>query len=176
MTPHSCPHEAEVLELVALWDKDQWPQRADATLLAHVADCEVCSELASIATAVREWGAAEAVPKMPDAAVVFHRAQVKARSEAARAASRPLWVAQAFATIAVCLALYWVGPGASWYASIWQSVTRSVPDVSISRPSVAFPAGWGWSVGLALGGVAVVISLVIGALRLSERAEISNNR
>ena len=173
MTPQTCPHETEVLELVTM---EQWPRRADAALQAHVAGCDVCAELASIATAVREWGAADTVPKMPDATVVFHRAQVKARSEAARAASRPLWVAQGFAVVALCLALYWVGPGANWYASIWQSVTRSVPSVSISRPISALPEGFGWLVGLALAGVAVVISLVIGALRMSERAEISNNR
>jgi len=171
ITPQPCPHESEVLELVALWDKDQWPQRADAALQAHVAGCAQCAELASIATAVREWGAADAAPKMPDATVVFHRAQVKARAEAARAASRPLWVAQGFAVVALVVALVWVGPSASWYAGIWQSASRSVPGMSISMPSVALPQGWAWSAGLGLAGVAVLISLVIGALRLSERLE-----
>ena len=172
MTPRSCPHEADVLDLVAI---EQWPQRADAALRAHVAECEMCAELASIATAVREWGASVAVPKTPDAAVVWRRAQVKARSEAARSASKPLWVAQGFALVALVIALVWVGPSASWYASVWQSVSGAAP--SSAWPSLrTFPEGWGWSVLFVLAGVAVLFSLVIAALRLTERAELSNNR
>ena len=173
MTPRTCPHEHEVLELVAI---QQWPHRADASLQAHVAGCAECAELASIATAVREWGTADVVPKMPDATVVFHRAQLKARSDAARAASRPLWVAQGLAVVALVVALVWVGPGANWYVGLWQSAVRSVPGLNISMPSVALPAGWGWSVGLGLAGVALFMSLVIGALRRSERLETSNRR
>ncbi|MEO6221781.1 MAG: hypothetical protein ABIP90_00925, partial [Vicinamibacterales bacterium] len=91
-----------MLDLVAI---DQWPQRADASLQAHVAACAVCSEVASISHAVREWSEAAAVPRMDDSSVVWHRAQVKARAEAARAASRPVWVAQGFAVVALIVAL-----------------------------------------------------------------------
>lgn len=169
MTPRTCPHETDVLDLVAI---DQWPQRADASLQAHVAGCPPCAEVASIATAVREWGNAEAVPRMPEASVVWHRAQVRARAEAARAAFRPLWLAQGFAVIALIVALVWIGPGANWYASVWQSVAKSVPSVAMPN-AAALPEGWGWSVGLALAGVALFVSLVIGALRISERSELS---
>lgn len=169
MTPRSCPHEADVLDLVAI---DQWPQCADASLQAHAASCPLCAEVASIATAVREWGNAEAVPRMTESSVVWHRAQVRARSEAARAAFRPLWLAQGFAATALIVALVWIGPSPNWYTSVWQSVTRSVPSVALPN-TAALPEGWGWSVGLALGGVALFVSLVIGALRLSERSELS---
>jgi hypothetical protein len=171
MTPRSCPHETEVLDLVAI---EQWPQRADAALQAHVAACAVCGELASIATAVREWGAADSAPKMPDATLVFHRAQVKARSEATRAASRPLWVAQGFALVALVVALVWVGPSADWYTGIWQNVTSSRPGLTL--PNAALFAGWVWPIGLGAAGVIVFVSVVIGALRVSERAEILTKR
>jgi len=167
MTPRTCSYEADVLDLVAI---DQWPQRADAALRAHVAGCPLCAEVASIATAVREWSSADAIPRMPEAAVVWHRAQVKARTEAARAAFRPVWLAQGFALVALVVALVWMGPGASWYASIWQSVSKSAPSVAMPN-ATAFPAGWGWSVGLALAGVALFVSLVVGALKISERSE-----
>jgi len=172
MSDRTCQHERDVLDLVAI---GQWPQRADESLQAHVAGCPSCAEVASIATAVREWSDAEAVPRMPDSTVVWHRAQVKARAEATRAAFRPLWLAQGFALVALVVALVWIGPSSSWYASVWQSVSRSMPAVGM--PSVAtLPPGWGWSVGLGLAGVILLISLVIGALRFSERAELPNNR
>jgi hypothetical protein len=167
MTTHLCPHETEVLDLVAI---DQWPQRADAALRAHVAACASCADLASIATAVREWGHVDAVPRMPEATVVWHRAQVRARAEAAHAAFRPLWLAQGFAAVALVVALVWIGPSASWYASIWQSASSSMP--SVGRPNItALPAGWGWSVGLAIAGVVLFVSLVVAALKISERSE-----
>ena len=168
MISRTCSHETEVLDLVAI---DQWPQRADASLQAHVASCPQCAEVASIATAVREWGDNVAVPRMPDSSVVWHRAQLRARAEAARAAFRPLWLAQGFAVVALIVALVWIGPSASWYVSIWQSASRSVPSIGMPN-ATALPAGWGWSVGLALAGVALFVSLVIGALRISERAEL----
>ena len=169
MTTRTCPHETDVLDLVAI---DQWPQRADASLQAHVSSCSLCAEVASIATAVREWGGAEVILRMPEASVVWHRAQVKARSEAARAAFRPVWLAQGFALIALIVALVWIGPSPSWYASIWQGASRSLP--SIGMPSTtALPAGWGWSVGLALGGVTLFVSLVVGLLKISEHSEMS---
>jgi hypothetical protein len=166
-TPRSCPHETDVLDLVAI---DQWPQRADARLTAHVAGCPQCAELASIATAVREWSDVGAAPRTPDSSVVWHRAQVRARAEAAHAAFRPLWLAQGFALIALIAALVWIGPSASWYASIWQNASRSVPSVGMPD-TVTLPEGWRWSVGLAVAGVALFVSLVVGALKISERSE-----
>ena len=169
MSLRTCSHETEVLDLVAI---DQWPQRADASLQAHVANCPQCAEVASIATAVREWGDNGAVPRMPEASVVWHRAQIRARAEAARAAFRPVWLAQGFAVIALIVALVWIGPSASWYTSIWQNASRSVPSVGMPT-ATTLPVGWGWSVGLALAGVVLFISVVIGALRISERSELS---
>ena len=169
MSERTCPHETEVLDLVAI---DQWPQRAEASLQAHVSSCSLCAEVASIATAVREWGNAEAVSRMPESSLVWHRAQMRARAEAARAAFRPVWLAQGFALIALIVALVWIGPSPSWYASIWQGASRSVPSIGMPN-TTALPAGWGWSVGLALAGVALFISVVIGALRISERSELS---
>lgn len=166
-------YEADVLDLVAI---DQWPQRADASLRAHVAGCAVCAEVASIAIAVREWSETESVPRMQDSSVVWHRAQVKARAEAARAASKPVWVAQAFALVSLVVALVWFGPSESWYASSWQAVSKAAPLWPASLGANALPPGWGWTLSLALGGVVLLVSLVLGAIRISERSEIPHNR
>lgn len=170
-----CSHERDVLDLVAI---GQWPQRADAPLRAHVAQCASCAEVAEIAAVVREWNELALVAPVPDASVVWHRAQVKAREAAARAASRPVWVAQAAALVALVVALVWMGPGAGWYASLWSGVARAVPTVEVSAPAMAFwPdsvaleafwSGWGRAVLLAVGALILLTSVAIGALRLSE--------
>jgi hypothetical protein len=179
MSAQCCPHEREVLDLVAI---GQWPSRADAALLAHVSGCASCEEVASVAAAVREWGETAPVARMPEASVVWHRAQLRARSEAVRTANRPVWVAQGFALASLIVGLAWAGPSAAWYASVWQRLSGAAPRVSLGLPestvlSVSqLPAGWGWSVLMALGGVVLLITLVMGALRISEHSEIPDNK
>lgn len=164
----SCPCERDVLDLVAI---GQWPSRADETLRAHVAGCATCAEVASIAAVVRDWAneteatdAAQSV-KVPDASVVWYRAQVRAREDAARRASRPLLVAQMFAVATVALAVFWMGPSLSWVPSLpdvsgWWAVLPSlptVPDVSTERLS---RFSWlGWAALAALGAWAIVGSI-----------------
>jgi len=177
MSARSCSHEADVLDLVAI---NQWPQRADADLRAHVATCAVCAEVASIAAAVREWSEAEAVPRMPESSVVWHRAQVRARADAARIASKPVWVAQGFAGVALVVALVWMGPSASWYAGLWSAMTQAMPSAPAGAPQLMAPpavipdglmTGWGTTVFLAVAGLAILASLAVGALKLFERSE-----
>jgi hypothetical protein len=175
-----CPHEREVLDLVAM---EQWPQRADAALRAHVDACESCAEVASVASAVREWGESAPPARMPESSIVWHRAQLRAKAEAARSAARPVWAAQIFALVVLVAALVWIGPSADWYSSAWQRLTSAVPasSVTLAQPAgqpgtitgPGLSASWGGWVGLGLAGVGLFVSLVIGAVRLSERLETS---
>lgn len=175
MSAPVCSHERDVLDLVAI---GQWPQRADAQLRAHVAQCAGCAEVAEIAVAVREWNEVALVAPVPDASIVWRRAQVKAREAAARTASKPVWVAQGFALVALVVALVWMGPGAGWYASLWSGVTAAVPALNVSLPAVSFwpesvsaetlTAGWGRAIVLAVGALVLLASVAIGALRFSE--------
>ena len=180
MTSRTCPHEREVLDLVAI---EQWPQRADASLVAHVNSCESCAEVASVATAVREWGDSAPPARMADSSIVWHRSQLRAKAEAARAASRPVWAAQAFALVVLVIALVWIGPGAEWYSSVWQRLIPSLPSASVtlSQPPAqpanttvtTFATGWNLWIGLGLAGFVLFGSLVLGAVRRSERLETS---
>lgn len=161
----SCACERDVLDLVAI---GQWPARADETLRAHVAACATCAEVASIAGVVRDWaGETEAAQpvKMPDASVVWYRAQVRAREDAARRASRPVLVAQLLAVAAVALAVFWIGPNISlsgalpdlngWWAAL--PSLPALPDVSAEHFS---RFSWlGWAALAALGAWAIVGSI-----------------
>lgn len=183
MSRHMCPHERDVLDLVAV---GQWPRRADAALQAHVEECGMCAEVASIATAVREWGGDAPPARLPDSSIVWHRAQLRAKTEAARAAARPLWVAQAFALAALIVAMVWIGPSVAWYSSVWQRLTASaapaslnVPDATVQPAEVATSVlvqGWGWSALTVLGIAVVLISLVMAAVRLAENRELLNSK
>ncbi len=147
-----CAHEREVLDLVAV---GQWPGRADAALQSHVAGCATCREVAAVAVAVREWADDPRPVTVPDASVVWYRAQVRAREEAARRATRPVLAAQVVALATVILALTTIGPSAQWYLAL-------VPDLTLptwSWPDTSSGAWLGW-------GVLAVVStvLLVGSL------------
>lgn len=129
-TAPSCPHESEVLELVAI---DQWPARAEASLRAHVESCEVCGDLAAAASAIvalRESTPAAEI-RVPDASVVWYRAQMRARSENMQRASRPILIVQ-YATLACVLviAVAFSGPVLGWAGAWWQWLAGGAPTVS----------------------------------------------
>jgi hypothetical protein len=152
----SCACERDVLDLVAI---GQWPSRADEALRAHVAACTTCAEVAAVAAAVREWAddsdTAEPV-KVPDASVVWYRAQVRAREEATRRASRPVLVAQLVALVAVVVAAVWIGPELSF--------SLSIPDLAAWWPELPRPEQFGW---LGWATVAAVgVSILLGSLTL----------
>jgi len=152
----SCACERDVLDLVAI---GQWPSRADETLRAHVAACATCAEVAAVAAAVREWADETDNPqpvKVPDASVVWYRAQVRARQEATRRASRPVLVAQLVALVAVVIAAVWIGPELS--------LSVSMPDLSGWWPSLpgSEQFSWlGWAVVAAVGA-----SILLGSIAL----------
>lgn len=166
----SCPCERDVLDLVAI---GQWPARADETLRAHVAACETCAEVASIATVVRDWAneadAVDAV-KVPDASVVWYRAQVRAREDATRRASRPVLLAQLFAVAAVALAVFWIGPNLSMpdFSGWWAAVPSlpslpSMSDVSMERLSRFSWLGWAALAALGVWAIAGSIAYLLTA-------------
>jgi hypothetical protein len=90
-----CAFEEEVLAAVL---QSRWPERVDAALREHAAQCGICSDVAAVAAAIagaHEELAAAAV--VPDASRVWRRAQLRARREAVEAAGRPITAAQVIA-------------------------------------------------------------------------------
>jgi hypothetical protein len=95
MKPIDCELESEVLAAVL---RNCWPERVDASLREHVAACAICTEVAAVAGAIdgaREEMRASAV--VPDSALVWWRAQMRARRESVQAAARPITAVQVIA-------------------------------------------------------------------------------
>ena len=92
-----CSREQDVLDALASrrWSED---------LRAHVESCAVCSDVKAIAAAFQEdHAAAWADARVPPSGAVWWRLELRARSEAARAASRPITVVHTIA--AACAAI-----------------------------------------------------------------------
>lgn len=102
MTPlQECAHEREVLDLVLA---ERWPDRCDPDVVAHAADCAVCRDVVAVALAMRDDEArveadiVAASPQhpsvVPDARLVWFRAQLRAHEDAGRKAARPIAMVQ----------------------------------------------------------------------------------
>lgn len=88
-----CPHEPQI---VRAFTADGEPPLA-VELQQHLAECATCREAAAVASALRSELDIAWKEGAPTAEVVWFRAQLKARAEAAELAARPVFVAQALA-------------------------------------------------------------------------------
>jgi uncharacterized protein (DUF2062 family) len=105
-----CPRESDVLDALA---SQRWPQRAERELVEHVASCEICRDVLVVAAAMREdhdatWREAS----LPSSGQVWWRAEMRARQQAIRDASRPIAVAYGVAAVAALVVL----AIAAWFA------------------------------------------------------------
>jgi hypothetical protein len=167
--PASCPHEADVLDLV--WT-NQWPARADRSLVAHVSTCDACRDLVLVASAIGGLhDATAAAVKVPDASVVWYRAEVRARQELARRAARPVAAVQLAAGVLAVLGLMtgW-RLGGSAFVDWWQTLPTVHPTGTGMWSAVAAftsrPA-WPW----VLGAVAAWALMVPAALYIARMAD-----
>lgn len=117
-----CSFESDLLDALA---SHRWPAKAGEELRAHVASCEDCHSLAVTAQALMsEHDAAYAEARVPPSAAVWHRAQLRAREEALRTATRPIAFVQGVAfAFGVALAL----GAAAWGLPLLASL---LPDVA----------------------------------------------
>lgn len=108
-----CRRETDVMEAVAF---GRWPEQCPE-LVAHAAFCEICADLVEVARALHEdceWLCREAQP--PAAGMVWWRATIRARAEAARMAAQPISVLQGIA--GACI----VGAAAGLVTIAWRSM------------------------------------------------------
>ena len=98
MTFAECPHEPDVIDALTT---TQWPEQCSDELQAHVAACDNCRTLVAALTPLGEaWLDTRAAAHIPASGMVWWRAQMRARREAARAAARPMTIVQAIAALA----------------------------------------------------------------------------
>jgi hypothetical protein len=130
-----CTREEDVLEMLAA---RRWPDRCEEELEAHIRTCGTCGDLVTAAGALleeNEYAWREA--RVPAPAVVWWRAQVRGREEAARAAARPIAFIQGVAAscavwVAVSLLRAFPLPLAHWRDWL-AALSPGVPDL----PSIA---------------------------------------
>ena len=108
-----CPREADVFEAVAF---GRWPEQC-ADLVAHASTCAICADLAIVSCAIhddRDSLCRDAQP--PTSGMVWWRATIRARADAARTATQPISVLQGIAGTCV------VGVAAGIVTVAWQSI------------------------------------------------------
>jgi hypothetical protein len=169
-----CAHEPDVLEAVYT---NRWPDRVDADLRAHVATCQICADVVTIAPLLEaDADLTRAEATVPESGLVWWRAQMRAREEAARTAVRPITVAQAVglaATVGVVGAVF--GASATWFQHAVSFVGEGVQSLFTSyAPQIllAITTALTEHYLLFAGGVACVLLTPLAvyvALRESER-------
>ena len=113
----------------------QWPDRCGGGLRAHVAGCATCTDLVQVAAALlgdRELAWREA--RVPPSSVVWWRAQLRAREDAARTAARPLAFIQGIAaTVAVWVVVMLLRSVPQPIVAAWLTWARGLlPDATLT--------------------------------------------
>ena len=136
MSRTDCLHEAAVVDAVL---SGQWPERCDQELIAHALTCEVCRDVASIATLIHDDAERSRYEThVPAAGQVWWRAAIRARLDSTQAATRPItWLhgITAAAAIGVLLALM----GAAWpmltpiLERVWTMAAGYFPSADVAN-------------------------------------------
>jgi hypothetical protein len=162
--PNTCPNEARAVKCArsGFWERG---------LAEHVASCPVCSEAVSVAQLLNGLRAEdEASARVPDAALMWRKAQFLAARDAGERATQPINFVERFA---YALALVCIAAISAWQ---WHAIRGWFVAAGSSAAKVASASGlaghFGWildqsSFGTAsLGSSAVFIASGIGVLIL----------
>jgi len=129
-TPDSlaqCKHETELVEALT---SGRWPGACGDDLRGHVAICAVCADVVLVAQALEQESAQARVEmSLPAAGLVWWKAQMRARREAAERAAQPIAIVEGLAWVCgvVCLlgtAIWqrrWIEEWVGWLAQTTQS-------------------------------------------------------
>jgi len=137
MKAFECPHEPDLVDAI---QASRWPERADPALSAHVAECAVCRDVATVAPWVIDAAETPAEIHLPEAGAVWLRAQWRARSEAERTATHPMTAAQAAAigcVAAVSGALF--GATSGWFQTGVSALFRVFGQLGAWLPTTVSP-------------------------------------
>jgi len=140
-----CAREADVVRAAAT---DAW----DPDVQDHLATCASCAEIFELASALQaEDDEAQRDAKLPAAGLMYWRATIRARAEAARTAEQPITIVQGVAGSCV------VGAGVALSAYAWKAV--SWPSVEVAAAQYAVPLMLGIALCLLVAPVAVYVAL-----------------
>lgn len=157
-----CGRENEVMEAVAF---GRWPDRCPG-LVAHAASCAVCADVVVVARALhedRDVLCREAQP--PSSGMVWWRATIRARAEAARTATQPIAILHGIAAASI------VGAAAGMMTIAWRSrhgverIGEIALQLESSRSGIALASSFSLPIliavaaGLVLAPLAIYITL-----------------
>jgi hypothetical protein len=152
MTMIECPRESDVLDAI---DSKRWPHRVGRELAEHVASCDICSDVLTVAAAMREdHGATWREADIPSSGQVWWRAEMRARQQAIREASRPITIAYGVASVAALV----LAVAVSWFA--WPTVHEFVSSFA-SAQTTAFTSPLTLPLLVALGALLVVAPVAL---------------
>ena len=132
-----CDREQDVLDALSA---GRWPDCCDEELRGHVSACGICRDLVDVATALKsDQDAAWPDARVPSAGVVWWRAQLRAREDAAHAAGRPVAFIQGVAaSVAVWLAIALFRAVPAEYVTEWRVwLTGFFPDATPSMSGLS---------------------------------------
>ena len=149
-----CPRESDVLDAVA---SARWPHRVPRELADHVASCAICTDVVLVAEAMRaDHDAVWEQASIPSSGQVWWRAEMRARQEAIRQASRPITIVQGVAALIVLT----LGGAAGWFAWAWiQQQTPAFSLASVSAQALASP--FTASLAIALGALLLIAPVAL---------------
>lgn len=111
MSRTECTHEPLVVEAVLA---GRWPERCDDDLVAHARTCEVCQEVAALASMIHDdHERSRYEVHVPAAGQVWWRSAIRARLESTQTAMRPMTWMHAI-TAAITIGLLLAGLTAAW--------------------------------------------------------------
>jgi hypothetical protein len=157
-----CLRESDVLDALA---SARWPNRVERELADHVASCVVCQDVITVASAIQaDHDSAWREANVPSSGQMWWRAEMRARQEAIRDASRPVTVVQGVAAL-FAVAVVAVG---GWFA--WPSIYALFSALSTgdAQSATAFSSPLFIRLAIALGAFLIVAPVAIYVV-LSEK-------
>lgn len=116
-----CCREQDVLDALVT---ERWPDRADTDLRTHAAGCAICRDLiASVGPILNDRVDLSNEGHVPSSGAMWWRAQMRARQEAVREASRPVASAHIVGFVCVitiaAVAVAWLSPMVRTWFTDW---------------------------------------------------------
>jgi predicted anti-sigma-YlaC factor YlaD len=128
-----CPFESQILEATVVGPACT---PTDPELADHLGECASCRDAAVVAAALRsERDIAWEEASLPTSDVVWLRAQLYARAEAARVASRPIAVVQAVGVACAVGAIAAVVGTSFWWLRSWIAWLGDTAALLASAPT-----------------------------------------
>jgi hypothetical protein len=166
MQEYFCEQEAAVLEAV---ESGRWPQACDPELRAHVSQCSICADVLLVAQTLQrenQWARAEVA--LPAAGLVWWKAQMRAKREAAERAAEPIAMVEKAAGIFGVLSLIALTIWRWDLVTEWFSWLRDLPNSSAFHPDglwnssfLITPQNFGFLTILSAGACLLLASVVL---------------